>query len=443
MRISLISSRRAIVPLVAGAALFTVSSAVVTVQSKADPVVRTIIADGSTTDQDLFNAYAAGLNGTDNTLGAWYAPGVGSPEALVASYDATGDSPIQPIPGGDSYTRPNGSGAGRDALYDAWTSMACGGFSGLQPPDVTIARTSSVGPAVPFGDLADPQFDLVPLARDAVGVAIYDEPGITNLTTEELQAIFGAPAFSDGVYQSGASGDTWSIGDIYRDTTNDDADPVYVTQNTDSDSVASSTGIPLNPILPQASSGTRQFWLTALGFTSNDDTAPWVTNGDGSNTGIEENDLGVVSGGGDGTIVPFSGAQAIAQNDGTSPSTGSFANIGFPTINGSTLYTDEGGGVWEPGTLTGGNGGDATVDSTSAPQYQVGQFRRDVYSEIATSNDNPYAGQSIDTVVRTDLPTVQDSKGEPLVLDFGFAPLKLSGANAYTTAQDYVTSTCG
>ncbi|MFG2428567.1 hypothetical protein [Streptomyces sp. NPDC048590] len=130
--------------------------------------------------------------------------------ALIASYDATGSSTVKTRATGCSIARPNGSSAGITALNNAVdNATGC----------VDFAR-SSRGPATTGTDLT-----FIPFAEDQVTVAVRDDSALNNnldLTKAQLKS-------------------------IYECTT--------TTLN----------GVTLTPLLPQAGSGTRSFFLAEIG----------------------------------------------------------------------------------------------------------------------------------------------------------------------------------
>jgi ABC-type phosphate transport system substrate-binding protein len=84
----------------------------------------------------------------------------------IGSYDATGSATIQTKAGGPSFVRPNGSGAGANALSDS----AQGGTHLFNSVDITgqvdFARSSS-GPSGSGTALT-----YIPFAKDAVTFAV-------------------------------------------------------------------------------------------------------------------------------------------------------------------------------------------------------------------------------------------------------------------------------
>ncbi|MEV7385613.1 MULTISPECIES: substrate-binding domain-containing protein [unclassified Streptomyces] len=170
----------------------------------------------------------------------------------IASYDATGSATIQTRDTGCVINRPNGSSAGIDALRNAVdNNTGC----------LDFARSSRV-PA----DTSTTDLTWIPFARDAVTVAVRSDSALNNnlnLTTAQLAAI-------------------------------------YTCQTT------TLNGVTLAPLLPQANSGTRSFFLGQIGVTEAQV---------GSCVGtMEEHDGRYLTAA--GNIAPYSIAKYIAQTSG-------------------------------------------------------------------------------------------------------------------------------
>jgi ABC-type phosphate transport system substrate-binding protein len=170
------------------------------------PAATSIVGVGSDTIQAVFNKFSTDYTGTPK----------------LYSWDATGTSPITTKTGATSITRPNGSGAGITALQSTTSST------------VDYAR-SSRGLAT-----TDPTNDwFIPFAKDAVSWAAEATGGDApaNLTTADLTAIYGSCTITK-----------WS-------------------QITDIPGYTGSTNT-IKAYLPQTSSGTRSFFLSAIGVTT-------------------------------------------------------------------------------------------------------------------------------------------------------------------------------
>ena len=310
---------------VAAAIALTVSGAAFAAPAFADPVSNSYVAVGSDTLQDSVNALT---NGT-SVGGAFIRVKSGSGET-IGNFDAFGSAAIQTKPGGVFFGRPSGSGAGVNALRasingTAWVAANNATPSRVISGQIDIARSSS-GP----GTNADAAGKLlyVPYARDAVGYAY--KGGTTawaNLTPAQLKQIY------DGTL-----------------TTVD--------------------GVAVHPRLPQTGSGTRNFFLAALGYTGT--TAPAVS--DTGNT-TQENDATVLA---DNEIIPFSVANWISQANGVS---GVNTLTAAPTVK---LGSPVAGQV--PFTGTGSN------LVASAGFYANTTFGRDVYLIVERARvENPAA----------------------------------------------------
>ncbi|MFD8015950.1 substrate-binding domain-containing protein [Streptomyces sp. NPDC058955] len=170
-------------------------------------------------------------------------------QKIIASWNATGTATIKTKATGCVINRPNGSSAGIDALRNAVdTNSGC----------LDFAR-SSRGPV----DTSTTDLTWIPFAKDAVSwVKRSDSTLPSDLTATQLK-------------------------DIYECN------------------LTSLNGVALTPLLPQANSGTRQFFLSSIGVT---------TPGSCVTQGAQENDGTVLDTAGD--IAPYSVAQYTAQEKG-------------------------------------------------------------------------------------------------------------------------------
>jgi ABC-type phosphate transport system substrate-binding protein len=245
--------------------------------ASAEPVSNSYVAVGSDTLQDSMNALT---NGT-NASGSYVRITAGA--LTVGNFDAFGSAAIQTKSGGPFFGRPSGSSAGRDALRrsidgNGWVAANNSTPSRVITGQVDIARSSS-GPGTNAN--ANGRLLYVPYARDAVGYAYKGGTAAwANLTPTQLKAIY------DGT-------------------------------------LTSIDGVPVTPRLPQAGSGTRTFFLNALGYSGSAPTAPAVS--DTGNT-TAENDATVL---GDNQIIPFSVANWISQANNVS---GVNTLIAAPTV---------------------------------------------------------------------------------------------------------------
>jgi hypothetical protein len=221
--------------------------------------------------------------GSDTTQDVWNGLTNSGPLKTVASYDAFGEPATITLETGKQLSRPAGSGAGVKALSAAHNAAnhvykdSAGNAFTLAPGDIAIARSSS-SPSVAGNDLT-----FLPFARDAVSVAYLDSAGTTplDLTTEQIKNIFTCTAGAGVTIDAAGK-------------------PVI-------------NGITLTPKLPQASSGTRSFFLKAAGITVSTSCIPA-----GNQTSAENNGAALV---GEGDIIPFSAAQWIAQKNGATSNT--------------------------------------------------------------------------------------------------------------------------
>ncbi|MET8983739.1 hypothetical protein ABZX85_50100 [Streptomyces sp. NPDC004539] len=171
-------------------------------------------------------------------------------DKVIASYNATpAGSTVKTRANGCTINRPDGSSAGIDALRNAVdNSTGC----------LDFAR-SSRGPA----DTSTQDLTWIPFAKDAVSIAVRDDSALANglnLTTAQLRAIYTC-------------------------------------------SLTSLNNVALTPLLPQASSGTRTFFLGRIGVTE-------AQVGGCVGTMQEHNGVELDTA---GDIAPYSVAQYIAQ----------------------------------------------------------------------------------------------------------------------------------
>ncbi|MDR6198798.1 ABC-type phosphate transport system substrate-binding protein [Microbacterium sp. SORGH_AS428] len=234
-----------------------VAGGLVASSANAEVVSNSYVLVGSDTLQDAANALA---NGTSITGTRVRVTAGGNTIGSFDAFPSTGTgSQIQTKPGGPYFQRPSGSGNGVSALRASITGGAWNGKT--ITGQVDIARSSS-GPGAnqnPDGKLA-----YVPFGRDAVS---YVYKGGTaawaNLTASQLKQVFEG-------------------------------------------TLTSIDGVAVNPRLPQSGSGTRSFFLSAIGN-------PTLKAGIDTNNTTAENDATVLN---DGEIIPFSVASWTAQVTG-------------------------------------------------------------------------------------------------------------------------------
>ncbi|MGI5456403.1 Ig-like domain repeat protein [Streptomyces sp. CA-249302] len=287
---------------------------------------RQLVGVGSDTTQDVLNALAGD---TVNSISYATTAVKSTSGAGVASYDAiepgTGSttSKITTRSGGPSFARPNGSGNGRIALTKSLTGEAYPDSSGVAVKGQVDFARSSGGPSASGTALT-----YVPMARDAVGVAVRGS-ALDTLTVQQLH-------------------------DIYNG------------------SLTTVNGQTVHPRIPQSGSGTRKFFLNAIGLQETELT---------SNVTVVQENQGNAALTEDGALVPFSVGSWIAQNNGVSPdytktsaaAGGHLAAVQLPGDSGAT----------SPVTTV--NGKLAPVNA----YYENSTFGRDVYNVVPTRAVDP------------------------------------------------------
>lgn len=266
--------------LVSGVALATFA---VAAPAFADPVANSYAVVGSDTLQASMDALTNGTTVTGASVRVSAPTGtIGNFDAFAPGYNAAGGL-IQTKSGGPSFPRPSGSGDGVNALLASINNTTFSQASGTssQPigGQVDIARSS----AAPTTQVGTGILAWVPFGRDAVAYAYVggsaaDEANVAHLTGAQL-------------------------GDIYGAT---------------SDQVISGTTV--KAYLPQSGSGTRKFFMNAIGITSNVAGSAVYTN----NNTLAENDASVFPTtvpSGTAYVVPFSAAAWISQANNAAPST--------------------------------------------------------------------------------------------------------------------------
>jgi len=322
--------------------------------ASADPKQYTaLVGVGSDTVQDVMNAMAGTTNGN------FYTPinsGAATGRLQEISFDAippsgVADTCITAKLNGPTFTRPNGSGAGRKALYAAsglssagWTGSAIGALPICATAvdisgQVDFAR-SSAGPA--NGD-AGTDMTYIPFGRDGVSFGYYRAAGspVTSLTRAQLTTLFTTGPQTIG-------------------------------------------GVRIVPCGIQTSSGTFSFWNTVTtATTTQENTATTECNAllgraeenDGTQLKARGDALAAVSGhSGDQVVIGFSAASFIAKSNlvapGQPPAT---VGIGAISDNGS------GTNLGSPTT------GTAPALAPSATFFADTVFGRNVYVVLPTS----------------------------------------------------------
>ena len=273
--------RKTAAKLLTAAALATSLVSIASGTALADPTVVPATADivgvGSDTTQTILNQFSTDYNAYLTGLGDTTSP-------RLYSFDATGSATITAKAGTTAFNRPNGSGAGITALNQTSPSVL----------PVDFARSSR---APQTGDLTTDIF--VGFAKDAVtwsATATSNAPA--NLTTANLKGIY------DGTYL------TWGAVPGYTG-----AAPLAT----------------IKPYLPQTSSGTRSFFLKAIGVT---------TVGANVVTGPEENEGTNAALNDPNVIFPYSVGHYIGQvYGGHSSGTDAAGVLGLRNINGLAPLT--------------------------------------------------------------------------------------------------------
>jgi ABC-type phosphate transport system substrate-binding protein len=304
-----------IVAVLGTAALASISIFGAVSPASADPVVgtySTFAGTGSDTTQDV-------LNGLANPGGSL---------TNVASYDAVGTPTIQVSSAGSIFNRPVGSGNGIKALsasIDGGLYPAVTGVSILS--QLSFAR-SSRGPAVALPVGTPGALTFIPFARDGVDYAYNGTVATLGaLTVAQLKQVYSANT------------------------------PAEATVN----------GVQTYPIIPQAGSGTRAFFLGAIGVTTLGSQVSLTTP-------VENQTDGIVTT--PGQIVPFSAASWIAQSNGVAPS-----HITTAKADGTTLGTPVVDGLGTPVSATLGT----TTLAPSPAYFSDPTFGRDVYNVVETA----------------------------------------------------------
>ncbi len=318
--------------------------------------------------------------GSDTTQDVWNGLSNNGPVRNMASYDAFGaPGIITPKAGGATLSRPAGSGAGVKALSAAHNPAnhvyndGANGYT-LKESDIDMARSSS-SPSKAGNELT-----FLPFARDAVTVAYKDSTGKSlNLSTQQIANIFNCTEGA-GVTVVGGK-------------------PVF-------------EGITFTPKLPQAASGTRSFFLKAVGIsTVVDSCIPAATE-----QGYPENSGAALVN--DGDIIPFSAAQWIAQKNGAMTDT-TAANQKLSDVNSlKAVNPDSTAPTLKPGSLYG--------NVNVAPASGLGTFARDTYNVVASDVQTSTAHK--DVLVRNAVTRqLKTTAGKAIISKYGFQNLSYVG----------------
>ncbi|WP_089099675.1 Ig-like domain repeat protein [Streptomyces hyaluromycini] len=338
----------------------------------ADPdagAFRQLVGVGSDTTQDVLNALAGDtVNSTSysatavkSTNGA----GIASYDAIQPGTGATGTK-ITTRTGGTTFLRPNGSGAGRTALSESLTGDLDASGASVKG-QVDFARSSG-GPSASGTALT-----YIPMARDAVGVAVKGS-GLDTLTVQQLHDIY--------------------IGRLTE-----------------------VNGQTVHPKIPQSGSGTRKFFLNAIGVADSDVPASiGVVQENQANAALTE----------DGALVPFSVGSWIAQNNGVSPDYSKTAAAAGGHLASVQLPGDD--GATSPITTV--NGKLAPVNA----YYENATFGRDVYNVVPSRSIDPtsifYDKDLYDVFVTSGSHTAElaSDAAESVIAKFGFVNESYNGS---------------
>ncbi|MEV6053115.1 Ig-like domain repeat protein [Streptomyces sp. NPDC052107] len=287
---------------------------------------RKLVGVGSDTTQDVLNALAGDTvnkkSYADTAVKSASGAGIASYDAIEPGTGST-TSNITTRSGGPSFLRPNGSGKGRLALSESLTGDKYPDSSGVAIKNqIDFARSSS-GPSTSGTTLT-----YIPFARDAVGVAVKGS-ALDTLTVDQLH-------------------------DIYSGT------------------LTKVNGQTVHPKIPQSGSGTRKFFLSAIGLTDAtlSPDIPTVQENQ-ADSAVEE----------DGALVPFSVGSWIAQNNDVAPDYSKQA-----AADGAHLAA-----VQLPGD-TGATTPVITVNGKLSPvtaYYENATFGRDVYNVVPSRAIDP------------------------------------------------------
>jgi hypothetical protein len=361
----------------------------------ADPpsgTFRTYVAVGSDTIQDVWN----GLSNSGGALAA----------DSIASYDAFPQgSYIQTQSGGNSWLRPSGSTAGvkfLSAAVNGGTWPTPTGSAVVPASAASFARSSS-------GPVSGSGLTYIPFARDAVSVAFHTTTGLTslNITTSQLTELYSGvnnPSNDTSTPGSGASVDVAVSG-------------------TGATATATIAGVAVQPKIPQPDSGTRKFFLGAIGVAT-----PAVYIEPTAST-LAENTGASIPNAGD--LIPFSVAQWIAQVKGTQSSTiGTPAPTGYAiaSVNGLAPTTGSGAST-APGALFGHATGGLFDVVPGTGVDASNKFERDTYNVIPTSfKTGTVAQQNLYTILGDQFGDLVQN-GQSTLGTYGFGALAYAGDN--------------
>jgi VCBS repeat-containing protein len=264
----------------AGSLICTAAIAVTPAYAEpSDHAYRTLAGVGSDTTQSVVNALSEAITSGGSKVIASY-------DAIDPTTGTTGGT-IKTRSTGLSFTRPDGSSAGIKALTSSIKGLTYPATNGV---DVTgqldFARSSS-GPSASGSDLT-----YIPFAKDAVSYAYSNTTSAKAVPADLTKA---------------------QLADIFSGTT---------TTYTAADSTTQS----YVPILPQSGSGTRKYFLSALGLTESN--VAWITTTAQENKGTTIDAIG--------EIAPFSVGSYIAQSNAVVTNTITATNVKIGSVEATS-----------------------------------------------------------------------------------------------------------
>ena len=355
-----------------------------------------LVGVGSDTIQDLFSGLTQSVLDTGGNQ-------------VFASYDATGSATITTRVLGQTFTRPNGSGAGLVALRSAVAgSTVPDGTANvvLHGSDVQFARSSSYNTPLAAGG----RYTQIPIAVDAV---TYATSGSTTSLVPSGIAEGGTPSAAAGTI---AAPDPLTLSNIFNGDGYLSGVIGGTTYQFYSGTGASSNQAAwpkLDVFLPQEGSGTRKFWYTALTLGYAEATLPpgvldtYIPSGTSTPVTNEEHDGSAIQSDAYG-IEPFSIAQWTAQSHA--------ANIN--TVYGVLLNSVGSVAPTVGGVLN-------TAFPISRPVFvdlEYAQLKINPLLEAVFVSDSNFAASS--TIYNATNPLDQSTN---VITDFGFAKIPAAG----------------
>lgn len=339
----------------------------------------TLVGAGSDTIQDV--EYGIGQD-----LGTYTGPDGSTQYLNLASWTATGTTPMTYRSGGVAPAHPNGSGAGYNVLSESIGRIAPGGTDGVAIGDVDYARASG--------------FQGTESTGEPTGYVTTAGTGVVTEIPFAVDAIsFAAPAGSPFLKTNGGAGLTLAdLANIYSGTVNEVNTTTGALQAETTTGTADAGFEPIQAFLPKPKSGSRQFFLQQLSkiagspitYNSNKDddlftaaypttpVSPYVGAQMPNGSPVQEHDASVLAAApaGVAAIAPFSAAKFIGYHNGViaDPSgkvAGSdYVLVPFDSASGAVLpYT-----------------GDASTNATIAPnpayKAQGSEGNAKVYREV-------------------------------------------------------------